>query len=209
MNPGLLLAYIVAVITLLITPGPVVALVTGTAAQYGARKAFATVIGTNSASLVLISMAASVLAGVVALPAIFLMLAGIAGSLYIGWNALSGLRPQITVQHDTTPTVGNSKNAVITGFLTGISNPKDILFFVSFFPQFIAVTNNFATSIATLTAIWVVFDFAVLSFGILLVRYWLPDRYAAKIHRIASFFMLGVAIFGLLYNLAEMIRLFH
>ena len=73
MNTGLLLAYIAAVITLLVTPGPVVALVTGIAAQYGARKALATVIGTNSASLVLIIMAASILVGIVALPPVFLI----------------------------------------------------------------------------------------------------------------------------------------
>lgn len=207
MNPELLLAYTMAVITLLVTPGPVVALVTGTAAQYGTRRALVTVIGTNSASLVLIIIAASILAGVVALPPVFLIAAGGIGSLYIGWSAWSGLRSRETdLQNQTQKTVKNN-NAMISGFLTGISNPKDILFFVSFFPQFITVTDNFTTSIATLTAIWVVFDFAVLSLGILLVRYWLAERYAAKIHRIASFFMLVVAILGLFYNLAKLVIL--
>lgn len=207
MNPGLLLAYIVAVITLLVTPGPVVALVTGTAARYGARKAFSTVIGANSASLVLIIMAASVLAGVVALPPIFLMTVGITGSLYIGWNALSVLRAGETDSQTPEQAVVKNKSALITGFMTGIANPKDILFFVSFFPQFIAVTDNFTTSIVTLTVVWVIFDFFVMSLGILLVRYWLPESYATKIQRMASFFMLAVAIFGLLYNLAEIILL--
>lgn len=207
MNPGLLLAYIVAVITLQVTPGPVVALVTGTAARYGARKAFSTVIGTNSASLVLIIMAASVLAGVVALPPMFLMTVGITGSLYIGWNALSVLRAGETASQTPEKAVVKYKSALITGFLTGIANPKDLLFFVSFFPQFIAVTDNFTTSIVTLTVVWVIFDFSVMSLGILLVRYWLPESYAIKIQRMASFFMLAVAIFGLLYNLAEIIML--
>ena len=53
MNVPLLTAYILAVLLLLITPGPVVALITATAARDGRRRAFATLVGTNSASLVL------------------------------------------------------------------------------------------------------------------------------------------------------------
>ncbi len=39
----------------------------------------------------------------------------------------------------------------------------DILFFVSFFPQFIAVTHDFTVSIITLSVVWVIFDFSILS----------------------------------------------
>lgn len=54
--------------------------------------------------------------------------------------------------------------------MTGLSNPKDILFFVSFFPQFIAVTRDFTTSILTLCLVWVIFDFAILTLYILTVK---------------------------------------
>ncbi|KAE9771095.1 LysE family translocator, partial [Escherichia coli] len=52
MNFTLLAAYSLSVVTLLLTPGPVVALITTTASQHGYRRAFLTLIGTNGASLV-------------------------------------------------------------------------------------------------------------------------------------------------------------
>ena len=61
-------AYTVSVVLLLLTPGPVVALVTGTAVRHGYRQAWMTLLGTNGASLVLILMATLILAGVISLP---------------------------------------------------------------------------------------------------------------------------------------------
>lgn len=92
MNLPLLGAYTLAVFMLILTPGPVVALVTGTAARHGSRKAFLTVIGTNSASLVLIAFAAMVLAGIVSLSPLHLSLLGLAGSVFIGWGAIVSLQ---------------------------------------------------------------------------------------------------------------------
>lgn len=93
MNFTLLAAYSLSVVTLLLTPGPVVALITTTAAQHGYRRAFLTLIGTNGASLVLIALAALMLAGVVSISAIWLGVLGLVGSLYIGVMAINGLRP--------------------------------------------------------------------------------------------------------------------
>lgn len=74
MNMTLLVAYILSVMMLLLTPGPVVALITGTAARYGYRNAFATAAGTNGASLVLIALATLMLKGVVSVSPLWLSL---------------------------------------------------------------------------------------------------------------------------------------
>lgn len=132
MNFTLLAAYSLSVVTLLLTPGPVVALITTTAAQHGYRRAFLTLIGTNGASLVLIALAALMLAGVVSISAIWLGVLGLVGSLYIGVMAINGLRTRAS-----NPGLGARKrdnSGLIHGFLTGVANPKDILFFVAFFP---------------------------------------------------------------------------
>lgn len=146
MNFTLLAAYSLSVVTLLLTPGPVVALITTTAAQHGYRRAFLTLIGTNGASLVLIALAALMLAGMVSISAIWLGVLGLVGSLYIGVMAINGLRARAS-----NPGLGARKrdnSGLIHGFLTGVANPKDILFFVAFFPQFIAITQDFTTSAA-------------------------------------------------------------
>jgi len=203
MNLTLLSAYILAVLMLLLTPGPVVALVTGTAARYGSRRAFATVTGTNGASLVLIMLAALMLAGVISFSPLFLYLLGTAGSLYIGWGAISSIRAvsEKSSAQETTPS--RESGGFVRGFLTGISNPKDILFFVAFFPQFIMVTQDFTTSIMTLSLVWIFFDFAVLSFYILMIKRWVPERHAGRIALVSSMFLLAISLCGILYNAKE------
>ncbi|KAB8305220.1 LysE family translocator [Erwinia endophytica] len=205
MNMTLLGTYMLAVLTLLLTPGPVVALVTGTAARYGSRKAFATVVGTNGASLVLIVLAALMLAGVVSLPPVFLCLLGIVGSLFIGWGATTSLWQNIGKGNIEGKTVISERGGLARGFLTGISNPKDILFFISFFPQFIAVTQDFTASIMTLSLVWIIFDFSVLSLYILTVGRWIPEKHGRKIEIISSLFLLVVSLCALIYNFREII----
>ncbi|EPY8429996.1 LysE family translocator, partial [Citrobacter youngae] len=82
----------------------------------------------------------------------------------------------------------------------GVSNPKDILFFVSFFPQFITITHNFATSMLILTLVWIIFDVAVLSFYIVIFKRWMPTRFVRYSVFISSLFLLAVAVFGIIYN---------
>ena len=198
MNFTLLAAYSLSVVTLLLTPGPVVALITTTAAQHGYRRAFLTLIGTNGASLVLIALAALMLAGVVSISAIWLGVLGLVGSLYIGVMAINGLRARASNPGLDARKRDNS--GLIHGFLTGVANPKDILFFVAFFPQSLALTQDFTTSILTLTLVWVIFDVTVLSFYIVVFKRWIPARFARCSGFISSLFLLAVAVFGIIYN---------
>lgn len=202
MNLALLAVYSLSVLTLLLTPGPVVALITATAAQYGYRQAFMTLCGTNGASLLLLALAALMLAGVVSLSPLLLCVLGLAGSLYIGYSAFCSLwaRNLAASEGFRRPSHGG----FINGFLIGVSNPKDILFFVSFFPQFITITHNFATSMLVLTLVWVIFDVAVLSFYIVIFKRWMPTRFVRYSVFISSLFLLAVAVFGILYNVAAL-----
>lgn len=204
MNYSLLVAYMLAILLLLMTPGPVVALVTATAARDGARQAFLTLLGTNAASLVLMALAILMLIGVVSVSPFFLTLLGLSGSLYIGWSAIGGLR-RLGESRVVTP----SRGGVVQGFLIGISNPKDILFFSAFFPQFVAVTHHFTLSMLTLSLVWMLFDLGVLSLYILTVRCLPRGRYSRRLECLSSLFLLGVALFGIAYNLGEMSAHYH
>ncbi|VEB97991.1 Homoserine/homoserine lactone efflux protein [Cedecea lapagei] len=207
MNLPLLAAYTLAVFMLILTPGPVVALVTGTAARHGSRKAFVTLIGTNAASLVLIAFAAMVLAGVVALTPFYLSLLGLAGSLFIGWGAVNSLQRRNRDPADIAPM--SERGGWLKGFLIGVSNPKDILFFVSFFPQFMAITQDFTASIMTLSLVWIILDFAILAASILTVNRWVPERHGKLLDVISSLFLLAVALFGLVYNTGALFSLYE
>lgn len=203
MNLALLLAYISAVLLLLLTPGPVVALVTGTAARHGPRRAFVTVLGTNAASLVLIMLASLMLAGLLTLPGPLLYGLAMAGSGYIGVTAWQDLR--------AGPAGGLAEagsGGLARGFWTGLSNPKDLLFFVAFFPQFISITHNTGASLLILSGLWVLFDLLVLSLYIWVIGRWMAGKQGERIGRLSAWLLLLMGLAGVFYNGARCLELF-
>ncbi len=88
MNYMLVAGYCLTVVALIATPGPVVLLVTGTAAREGYARAIRTMIGGNLASLLLIAVAAATLTGALHLDPQALTLVAIGGSLYVAFLAV-------------------------------------------------------------------------------------------------------------------------
>lgn len=192
----LLGSYLLSVILLLMTPGPVVALVTHTALREGYRRAFVTVAGTNIGSLILIILATLLLSGVLNLHTLALPLVGTGGSLFLGWIAI-----QMLQSRSSPTTVKVQRSGFTVGLVTAVANPKDILFFAAFFPQFIRITADFTLSIGILTLIWVVLDLLILSLWIVSVRRYVPQRFARRVNVATALFLLAVAIAGLGINL--------
>ncbi|MFP1259810.1 LysE family translocator [Klebsiella michiganensis] len=199
MNISLLTAYALTVLALIATPGPVVLLVTGTAAREGYASAVRTMIGGNLASLVLLTVAAAMLNGMLMLDPRALMLLATIGSLYIIWLAVAMLREEAVTQE-----ASKKRSGVMAGFATALSNPKDILFFAAFFPQFIHITDSFGFSLGLLTAVWVIIDLSVLSLYILAVRRWLTACYARRVTMVSALFLLLLAFYGLGYNVWQL-----
>ncbi|MEC6163392.1 MULTISPECIES: LysE family translocator [Klebsiella] len=199
MNLSLLMAYSLAVLALVATPGPVVLLVTGAAAREGYASAVRTMIGGNLASLLLLAAAAAMLTGALAVEPRALTLLAMIGSLYIIWLALAMLREDAVTQQ-----VAKKRSGVMAGFATALSNPKDILFFAAFFPQFIHITDSFGRSLGVLTAVWVLIDLSVLSLYILAVRRWLTARCAKRLTTVSALFLLLLASYGLGYNVWQL-----
>lgn len=156
------LLYCLAVVIMIATPGPVMMLVIGAGFKGGYRRAFQTIVGTNLASLLLIACSVLILKGIFNIQVIWLDLIKLLGCVYIaylGVEVLKESRVAAGLKLETASAVGGFRQ----GFLVGISNPKDILFFSAFFPQFIQVTNHFNDSLILLTASWIVLDFLTLS----------------------------------------------
>ncbi|HFZ8316834.1 TPA: LysE family translocator [Salmonella enterica subsp. enterica serovar Litchfield] len=207
MSVSLFAGYIVSVILLLLTPGPVIALVTGTAAVHGKRQALKTAFGTNAASLVLILFSSLMVTGLVSVDNLYLYVLGASGSIYIGYTSTSNLI-HIKWDSDNNVNIRKNKNGGFGhGFLTAISNPKDILFFASFFPQFIYITNDIKLSLSVLSVTWVFLDLSVLSVYILAVSKFASGKYGKLLDIASSFFLLFIAILGFAYNIKELVRI--
>lgn len=206
MNTALTATYALTVLLLIATPGPVVALVVNTAAASGARRALFTAVGTNWASLVLIGAAAWIIMTSAAIDRAWLSGMSLLGCLFIGYIALGTLRE---AWHAPTPNAAEERprpgrGGLWHGFMVGISNPKDIIFFISFFPQFIQVTESFGKSMVVLSLLWVAIDFAVLSLYIFAIGKIASQRNNRLISLASGVALLLIACVGLAYNLREL-----
>ncbi|VED49815.1 lysine exporter protein LysE/YggA [Raoultella terrigena] len=199
MNYMLVAGYCLTVAALIATPGPVVLLVTGTAAREGYARAIRTMIGGNLASLLLIAVAAAMLTGALHLDPQALTLVAIGGSLYVAVLAVGMLRETSAARPAAR------RGGLTVGFITALGNPKDILFFVAFFPQFIDITADSGTSLGILTALWVVIDLSVLSLYILAIHRWLTPAHTRLLTMMSAAFLLVMALYGLGYNLWQFI----
>ncbi|MNZ46112.1 Leucine efflux protein [compost metagenome] len=200
MNTALLLTYALTVTLLIATPGPVVALVINTAASAGRRQALMTAIGTNGASLVLIALAAGLILTSAAIAPHLLTALSLVGCLFIGYLAIASLRQTLAQKADAVVTA-STRGSLWKGFAIGLSNPKDILFFVAFFPQFIQVTTDTSHSLLLLSLLWTVMDLAILSLYILLTSKLATPQHQRLINLTSGIVLLLIAAAGLLYNL--------
>ncbi|KAA8707106.1 LysE family translocator [Pseudomonas cannabina] len=204
MDISLLLIYMFSVFMLIITPGPVVALIVNTSLACGPKRAMLTALGTNWASLVLVMVAALILTGTLSVSVKMLNWISLVGCFFIAHLSVQALEEALRyapMQPDAAPVPTRSRHSgLVTGFLVGISNPKDIIFFVSFFPQFIHVTESFKGSIALLSVLWIIIDLSILFAYIFLMRQKLALKYKRKIEIVSSVTLLLIALGGIFYS---------
>ncbi len=103
------------------------------------------------------------------------------------------------------PATGSKQGGFSQGFILGVSNPKDIIFFASFLPQFIGVLPAPDHSLAVLTVIWVVLDFSMLGLIALLVRRLISAAREKRILLVASCLLLAIGIAGFGYGLYDLV----
>jgi threonine/homoserine/homoserine lactone efflux protein len=139
---SVVLAFSVATIVLAITPGPDMALQLSRAINYGRAHGIAAMFGAMAGIMVHTTLVAfGISALIIAAPPLFLALK-IGGAVYLLWLAYhavahgGGLR--IAEAAKKAPTVGQS---FATGLGINLLNPKVVLFFVTFLPQFVELND--------------------------------------------------------------------
>lgn len=199
---NLLLLYALTVIVMIAIPGPVAVLVVSAGLAGGARRALLTIAGTNAASLVLILLSALMVRGVLAVDATLFSVVKLLGALYIGYIGAGLLRE---APFDGAPAGSGRAGGFGRGFTVALSNPKDIIFFASFFPQFIAVTPHAGASLLVLTLLWVALDFATLMLMSHLVSRLSRPRVQQALLRGSGVLLMGIAAFGIWMAVTDLV----
>lgn len=133
----LYLAFVAAALALIVIPGPNVALIVANTLARGRRVGFATVIGTTSAMVLQLGLTvAGMAAAVAAFGQVFeaLRLVGVAYLAYLAWRAWTTPARPVAATVDRRP-LGR---IIAGGFLVSLTNPKTLLFYGAFLPQFVS-----------------------------------------------------------------------
>ncbi|WP_445116331.1 LysE family translocator [Acinetobacter sp. WZC-1] len=201
MNIAEYFLYCFAVVIMIATPGPVMLLVASAGLKGGYKKALYTIFGTNAASLVLIAVSILILKGVLDIDQQWFNAIKILGCCYIAYLGIQTLRDACTQLPEPAAVTGKVSSADGGGFrqglLVGISNPKDIIFFASFFSQFIHISPDLNLSLGILTLSWIVLDFSTLSIVYLLFNRWSASRSYKKLLAVCGVVLVLIAVYGL------------
>jgi threonine/homoserine/homoserine lactone efflux protein len=163
------------------SPGPSALLCATHAARYGMRPALATIVGGMTASMTLMGLSALGLGAVIAASDTLFQAIKWAGAAYLLYLGISTWRQQSDkqapapqsakhqgAQPSTQPPSGNLSiwrtwgPLYRKGFVVGIGNPKDLLFFSALFPQFMDASAPVAGQLGVLALTWLVLDGSIM-----------------------------------------------
>jgi threonine/homoserine/homoserine lactone efflux protein len=164
MTLGTYLTYVAAVALLIFTPGPTMLMCMSNALHHGPRKAMTSVAGSVGAVLCVMLLSAIGLGALLAASETAFTVAKIIGAAYLIYLGVKTFRSEATALDATAnATAAPRRSLFLRGFLVGASNPKAVLFFAAFFPQFLDPAAPFVPQFAVLALTFVVFEFTVLT----------------------------------------------
>jgi len=141
-SPELYLAYLLACIVIIIVPGPTVTLIIANSLSHGMRAGLLNVAGTQLGIALMIALVGFGLASLIEALGWWFGIVRLAGAAYLIWLGIKLLR--------ATGGLGDAQRApaprggfFLQGFLVAISNPKTLVFFGAFLPQFIDPAGDY------------------------------------------------------------------
>ena len=161
MSLNLYLAFMAASLALALMPGPNVAVIVSNSVAYGARYGLLTVAGTTSAMVPQLLVVTLGLAGVLAFMSHWfevLRWIGVAYLIYLGGEAWRAAPADLAA----AKAAPKSARAIYAkGVLVSLTNPKTLLFFGAFLPQFVDAKGDALSQLALLSVTFLVICAAV------------------------------------------------
>ncbi len=154
MTPELYLAFVAATMLLIITPGPVVALVVATSLRWGAKNAFWIIAGTASSCVLHMVLVCFGLSALLAQMGAALFWIKWLGAAYLFYLGVKTLRERATLSPDdlTEVSAKSPRRLFAEGFFVALFNPKPLIFYAAFFPLFVSADAPALPQLALLAA---------------------------------------------------------
>ena len=175
-----LLAFTAAAIVLVLTPGPDMTLFLGHTLTGGRARGIAAMLGACSGVVVHTMLAAFGLSALLAASATAFGILKIAGGAYLVWLAIDALRHGSAL---TLKTEAGAPQPILRVYLTGVGinllNPKIVMFFLTFLPQFVSASDPHAGAKMLFLGLY----FNAIGIPICIALILMADRFTAAIRR--------------------------
>jgi len=158
MDTTLLSLFIPACFALNLSPGPNNLMAMTTGAHLGVQSASIAALGRLCAFVVMIALASVGLAAVLHTSEVLFYAIKIAGGFYLLYIAWKLWTAKVQVPHNGGPNRTTVIQLARREFLVAAGNPKAILIFTAFLPQFVDSTQPVASQFAILGAIFLVLE---------------------------------------------------
>jgi len=198
MNPELYLAFVAATVVLILLPGPNIALIVANSLSYGARRALFTVAGTSSAMVLQLTLTCIGMTSLMLFLAEWFNWLRWAGVAYLVYLGIRAWRAPPT-DPSQPPSRGASRRRLFgQGFLVSATNPKVLLFYAAFFPQFVDPAGPLVQQLVILSLTFVAIA-ATLDSGFAVAsgraRTWFRGVSRARLlNRLTGGFLIGAGI---------------
>lgn len=159
--------YALAAIGLSLTPGPNGLLALTHGALYGTRRTIATILGGSVGFGIVIAASLFGIGALLAASSDLLIVLKWVGGAYLIFLGIQIWRSEPIGNSTPAKSTGTPKNLFGQGLLSAVSNPKGILFFVAFLPQFVDPNRSlwvqFLIMAGTFLAIEFIYEYLVAS----------------------------------------------
>ena len=193
------LIYLLAALGLSLSPGPNGLLALTHGALHGRRKTLWTIFGGSAGFITVIALSMFGIGALLQTSLVWLTVLKWLGGAYLVWLGIQVWRaPAIGVELQATATARGGWSLFRQGALSAATNPKGILFFAAFLPQFIdparSLVMQFLIMAGTFAGIEVVTEFLIASMAHR-IRPWL-ERSGKRFNQACGgiFIAIGVAL---------------
>jgi threonine/homoserine/homoserine lactone efflux protein len=193
---GLYATFIVATVLLALFPGPNMALIVSNSVAYGTRWGLLTLAGTSTALAIQLALADIGMTTLLATAGAWFAALRWVGAAYLVWIGIQTFRappPELAPDAVRERSVGRT---VGRGVFVALTNPKVLLFFGAFFPQFVSPHRPLAMQLAVMSVTFLVIISALDSVWAVLagrMRAWIAQR-GRLLNRVSGGMLVGAGV---------------
>lgn len=145
------LTYVAACALIAIVPGPSVTVIIANSLSYGTRAGLSNVAGTQAGLTIMIGVLVVGLASIIETMSWWFDWLRLAGAAYLVWLGYKLIRSSGSLEADAARSAPRG-GFFLQGFVVVLSNPKALLFFGAFIPQFVDPTGDYVLQVILLGA---------------------------------------------------------